>query len=171
MTRFSYRAEAHTAAAAHGLDPDVVVAVCLHESYDYGLQLRGVAHAFRHEPGFWLRYMVGDPRWRHAVPMRVSSSYGLMQVMYTTALAHGFPADDPPEFLFVPTVNLEYGCRELKKCLDWGKGDLDTALAGYNGGRSKDNGPTVPTAKKRNAAYVAKVRHWIDVVKKGGVIG
>lgn len=167
--RFWYRAEALAIAGRHGLDPELVIAVCLHESIDYVTKQRGVACAFRHEPGFWLRYMAHKPEWDGAVPMRVSSSYGLMQVMFTTALDHGFPRKDPPEMLFVPTINLEYGCRVLASCMAWAKGDTAAALAAYNGGKTADNGPGVP--KKRNQVYVDSVLLWLARVRAGEVTG
>jgi soluble lytic murein transglycosylase-like protein len=115
----------------------------------------GDTHAYRYEPAFWFRYMAHDPKWANAIPKRVSASYGLMQIMYPVALEEGFNIEDPPEFLFVPTVGIEYGCRHLKRCFTWAKGDLDAAAAGYNGGRTKDNGPGV--FPKRNQAYVDKI--------------
>ena len=73
MIKFNYRAEVVTIAAKYGLDPDLVTAVCLVES-------DGMTHAYRYEPQFFLRYMAKDPKWKDAVPERVSASFGLMQV-------------------------------------------------------------------------------------------
>lgn len=143
---FSYRAEVEAIATRHELPPDLVQAVCMVES-------SGRTDAFRHEPDFWTRYMAGKPEWDGAIIRRVSSSYGLCQVMYPVALEHGYPKADAPEYLFVPIVGLEYGCRVLAKLLTWAKGDVRAALAAYNGGR----GGNRPGGILRNAAYSDKV--------------
>ncbi len=157
--KFYYRAEAHEAAARYQLDLDLVIAVCMVES-------SGRTYAYRYEPGFWMRYMVNKPEWREANPERVSASYGLMQVMLPTAVECGYPMGSPPELLFLPTIGLEYGCRKLRQVLTWSKGDVDAALAAYNGGKTKDNRPGV--TPKRNQAYVDKVRRTLDQVRAGG---
>ena len=167
--RFAYRAEAYAIASRHGLDPELVIAVCLQEGWDPILRQRGVTHAFRHEPAFWLRYMAHKPEWDGALPIRVSSSYGLMQVMYVRAVELGYPSGDPPEYLFVPTIGLEYGCRALADCLRWARGDTSAALASFNGGKTPDNGPRV--MPKRNQHYVDKVLLWLAKVRAGEVTG
>ena len=144
---FWYRAEAYAIADSHSLDPNLVIAVALIES-------SGRTHAYRYEPHFWMKYLVNKPEWDGANPERVSASYGLMQVMYPVALERGFPPNDPPEHLFVPTVGLEYGCRQLRYLLDWAKGDIEAAIASYNGG-TKGNEPGVNP--KRNKLYLDKV--------------
>jgi len=147
-SRFYYHTEVQQKASVHGLDPLLVEAVCMVES-------SGDTAARRHEPKFWLRYMANQPQWREHNPKRVATSYGLMQVMYTSALLVGYPPGDAPEFLFVPHIGLEYGCRILKNCFTWAHGDIPATLAAYNGGRTADNGPDRPV--KRNQAYVDKV--------------
>ena len=143
MPRFYYDKEVQTAAAKHGLDPALVKAVVLIES-------SGRTSAYRHEPEFWLRYMANKPSWKDAIPERVSSSYGLMQVMYTTALIHGFSRQ--PEHLFLPEVGLDFGCKHLKYLLDRCNGDEEMALAQYNGGMGGNM-----TRPLRNEGYALKV--------------
>lgn len=143
---FSYRAEVEAIATRHELPPDLVQAVCMVES-------SGNADAFRFEPRFWATYMAGKPEWDGAVVRRVSSSYGLMQVLYVVALENGYPRNDAPEYLFVPTIGLEYGCRVLAERLKWAKGDVRAALASYNGGKRGNS----PGGVLRNADYAAKV--------------
>lgn len=109
------------------LDPILVEAVVLRES-------SGITSAIRYEPGFWTKYMSKDARFVNADPHRVSSSYGLMQVMYVVALEVGFGYPDP-EYLFVPSIGLDFGCRKLRSLLDWAKGVEAQALAAYNGGK------------------------------------
>lgn len=166
--RYWYRAETHVAADRHGLDPDLVTAMAMHESWNPSLKT-AVAHAFRHEPAFWLRYMANKPEWDGAVPYRVASSYGLLQVMYATALDVGYPRGDAPEMLFIPTINLEYGCRVIADRFTWAKGDTQALLASYNGGKTKDNAPGV--VKKRNQVYVDSVLVWLARVRAGEVTG
>ena len=112
-------------AKAHGLDPLLVEAVIQQES-------SGHPDAFRHEPGFFLRYVKNNTRFSGADARRVASSYGLMQVMYPTAVDHGF--DGEPEELFLVPINIEIGCRVLAKLMARFKGDTLLVLAAYNGG-------------------------------------
>lgn len=158
--RFWYRAETHAIADRHRLDPDVVTAMCLVES-------SGRTSAYRHEPGFWLRYMASKTEWEGENPERVSASYGLLQVMYPEARRLGFPRSDAPEALFLPTVGLEYGCRALADRMGWAKGDLHAALASYNGGKTPDNARGV--SPKRNEVYVQKVLVQLAKVKAGQI--
>jgi soluble lytic murein transglycosylase-like protein len=125
---FRYRAEVEVIASRHGLTPDLVQAVCLVES-------SGQTHSYRYEEDFWTRYLARNPQYDGADPARVSASYGLMQVMFPTAVDHGMPVTEPPEYLFVPIIGLDWGCRILAKRLAWANGDLRKALASYNGGK------------------------------------
>jgi len=142
-------------AAKHGLDPLLVEAVVVQES-------SGNTDAFRFEPDFWNRYMKGKPEHIGKNPRRVSSSYGLMQVMYQVALERGFSPSLPPETLFVPELGLEWGCRHLVYLKTWaeslGVSDEDALLAtiaSYNGGRGGNN----PQKDKplRRASYARDV--------------
>lgn len=133
-------------AERHDLAPDLVQAVCLVESAGY-------TDAFRPEPAFWDRYLKGKPEWDGANPRRVSASYGLMQVMFPVAVEHGMARTEPPEYLFVPLIGLDYGCRVLAERLVWAKGELRAALASYNGGK----GGNAPGGSLRNGAYADKV--------------
>lgn len=138
-----YRHEIETIAMQRGLDPDLVEALVIIES-------GGHADAFRYEPAFWKRYLQGKPEWADCVPRRVSSSYGLCQVMYPVAKELGFSG--VPELLFVPTTNLTWGCLKLSQLLQWANGDEERALCAYNGGKLQN-------VKRpfRNQAYAAKV--------------
>lgn len=127
MTRTDYRKEIEGAAHEHGLDPNLVEAVVICES-------SGRTDAFRFEPGFYERYIKGKPIWSGLNPRRIASSYGLMQVMYTTALEHGYPYPEP-EKLFIPEVGLDWGCCVLAAFCEWAEGDVMKTLASYNGGK------------------------------------
>jgi soluble lytic murein transglycosylase-like protein len=143
--RTHYRTEIEAAAGAHALDPDLVEAMVLVES-------SGMPCAYRHEPGFWRKYMAGKPEFLNFLPERYSASYGLMQTMWIVAVEMGFDRTRPPEHLCVPEVSLTYGCRKLAQLLGWSKGNRDQALAAYNGGRKANAAPPY-----RNLAYVHKV--------------
>lgn len=120
-----YRSVIEKIAALHDLDPLLVEAVVLQES-------SGRADAFRFEPGFWERYLKKHPRWKDWEPRRAASSYGLMQIMAPVAFEHGFSQE--PEALFGIATNIEIGCRVLARLLERFSGDVEKALAAYNGG-------------------------------------
>lgn len=134
-----------TTAVRYGLDPLLVEAMVIQES-------GGITSAVRYERGFWDRYLAADPKYKDKDPLRVSSSYGLMQVMYPVAAEQGFPYEDP-EYLCVPSIGLDIGCRTFKNLLTWAQGNEDQALAAYNGGKG---GNTTPPF--RNQTYVERVR-------------
>jgi soluble lytic murein transglycosylase-like protein len=121
----TYRAEIEIAAATHGLDSNLVQAVVEQESsYRW--------FAYRFEPAFYTRYLAHLPEYMDRDPREVSASYGLMQVMYTTALEHGFRGK--PWEMFVPSIALDNGCRVLSGLLAWSGGITEQALGAYNAG-------------------------------------
>jgi soluble lytic murein transglycosylase-like protein len=154
--RTYYWREIVAAATKYGLDPVLVEAIAVTES-------AGNTDAFRFEKDFWNRLMKGKSEFKGLNPRRHSSSYGLLQPMWVVAVERGFPRDLPPELLFVPETNLDYGCRHLKFLFDWAvsgwpesseQDRLEAVLSSYNGGR----GSNKPTDKpKRNASYTRKV--------------
>jgi soluble lytic murein transglycosylase-like protein len=153
MTRETqwYRAEIEAAATVYGLEPDLVEAVVFTES-------AGLANAYRYEPEFWRFHMEDKPKWSGKNPRRVSASYGLMQPLYVVAVELGYVG--PPEGLFVPEVSLEFGCRKLAELMKWAGGNVDQALAGYNGGKGNWKAP-IPQK------YVTKVKAALLQVKLG----
>ena len=72
----------------------------------------GNPQAYRYEPAFYTRYIQGKAEWKsnpyYASPKRISASYGLVQIMYTTAYSVGFRGK--PEDLYDPQQNLDAGC-------------------------------------------------------------
>lgn len=145
--RTPYTKAIRGAAGQHGLDPDFLEAQVLVES-------SGLTDAFRFEPRIWEQLQDGHltPTFdlATAIPRRVASSYGLLQILYITARDLGF--QEEPEFLFIPDVGLEWGAKQLRRLLDWSDGDLPSALAAYNGGKRGNS-----VAPLRNQAYVDKV--------------
>lgn len=146
-----YRAEIERAAAAHGVDADLLEALVLTES-------SGRADAFRFEPEFYARYLQGKPAWAGKIPRRVSSSYGLTQVMYSTALEYGFSPRAEPEALFIPAINLNLGARILASLLRWSRFNVRQALAGYNGGRGNWRATDPQTYAAKVLAHLAKIQ-------------
>lgn len=125
MTPYRALIEQEAARVSDRLDPNLVEAVVIAES-------NGCTDAFRYEAGFFRLYLANNPDYKGENPRRVSSSYGLMQVMYPTARQYGF--GEVPELLFIPDVGLHYGCRHLAAMLAHFTGDIASALAAYNGG-------------------------------------
>ena len=78
-------------------------------------------------------------------------SWGLMQVMGAVAREQGFSAPYLTQ-LCDPAVNLGIGCRHLAKLIKWAKGNIEQALAAYNGGKSGN-----AVHPFRNRSYALKV--------------
>lgn len=159
--RSRYWTEIVATATVFALDPILVEAVVVQES-------SGNTDAFRFEPAFYDRYIKISPDWewarkKYANPRRMSSSYGLMQIMWPVALEDGFPRESPPELLFVPEIGLKWGCTRLRTLVNWAdKGwpqvaptvRLRAILASYNGGRGGNRPTDMPL---RNTSYANSV--------------
>lgn len=160
-----YKSMIEDAARFYALDPLLVAAVCWQES---GFNTDG----FRHEPGFWNRYMKHKAEFRGLNPRRVSSSYGLMQIMWPVAVEDGMSPSVPPEALFTPSIGLDAGCKRLSKLFAWAENGwpgvdpqkrLLAVLASYNGGK----GGNAPDGDLRpdNAAYARSVLRHYETLK------
>jgi soluble lytic murein transglycosylase-like protein len=142
-----------SAAKKYGIEKNLLKAMAVVES---ALNER----AYRHEPMFWERYLKNNDAWKEKDPKIVSSSYGLMQLMFTTAWNLGFRGQ--AEDLYNPVINVQLGAKLLAQLIDrisattninlW---PVDIALARYNGG-SRGN-PRVDGIL-RNQMYVDKVK-------------
>lgn len=127
------------AGQAYGVDPALIKAHAAQESgFDPG--------AYRAEP------RIGD------------ASYGLMQLLYATAVALGYSGARPTVTdqqnltgLYAPGVNVPLAARLVKQNLDGSGGNLDTAIAAYNEGllRAIDDAPNYRTFDPN---YVANVK-------------
>lgn len=165
----AYRTAIEVAAVAHGLDPDLVEALVEQES-------NGWASAFRYEPVFWTRYLEKNPAYKDRNPREVSASYGLCQVMFSTAVDLGFTGQ--PWELFAPAVSLDYGCRHLAALMAWARGlytglgseertrVTQSALAAYNGGKTGN----APNAPLRNREYADQVLARYARIKQGAQV-
>lgn len=124
--------------------------------------------AIRPERGFWARYMSGikaiffrtpekDEQWL-TYPDLVSMSYGLMQLMLTTAMELGFRFKYPTELLS-PEINIKYGCLLLRKFYDkyynW-----NDAISAYNQGNNRRNSD----GTYKNQVYVDKVNKFMEEI-------
>lgn len=110
-------------------------------------------NAYRFEPGFWRDYLADNPRWntRGIAPERLAASYGLTQILYVVADENGFTYAEP-EYLYVPSINLDAGARHLAKLVAWADNDHEKALAAYNGGKGATR-----VKPYKTAAYAARV--------------
>lgn len=102
-------------------------------------------YAFRREPKFWITYGANVKKLFSLTPQKdevwlsspdiVSSSYGLMQIMLSTAMERGFRFTFPFE-LFEPATNVKWGCSHLKYLYDR-YGDWNDTIAAYNQGNNR----------------------------------
>lgn len=142
-----YRDLIEQIATDYRLDPDLVEAVVIAES-------NGYTDAFRFESDFYRRYLESKPEYAGKNPRRISSSYGLLQIMFTTAQQYGFGGD--PEMLFLPDLGLRFGCQHLASLLKH-HGDVRTALAAYNAGNPQS---------LAGQTYASRVLKLYDSVKR-----
>lgn len=130
-------------------------------------------YAYRFEPDFFEWIKKHMPEWKDGDPKIVSASYGLMQLMFTTAWQMGFRGEAAD--LYNPVINVELGARLLRQLLDgidagtdhikFGIWPVSLCLSRYNGGFSEN--PT-ENGKLRNQDYVNRVlKYWFEMRKAG----
>lgn len=130
----------------------------------------GNEKAFRFEPGFYDHYLKNNLNWqnimreRNYVPEQVSSSYGLMQLMYTTAWMLGFRGY--PEQLYDPEINIDIGCKYLRQLMDKYDGNHMLALAHYNGGSTGAKQYLNEETNQRPVRYAKTVNSLYERFKK-----
>jgi soluble lytic murein transglycosylase-like protein len=128
--------------------------------------------AYRFEPGFWAKYMKDKPEWKGRDPAIVSASYGLCQLMWSTAWTLGFRGTQ--EDLWNPVINIELAAKllsvlrgKVKKAgvldkfpalFEW-----DVVLCLYNGGTT---GNPSEDGKLRNQKYADRVMTTFYDLKK-----
>lgn len=111
-------------------------------------------------------------------PRLKDASYGLMQILYSTAQEVGYSGE--PQGLLNAGVNLEFGTAYLKKMLDQ-FGEVRLALAAYNAGPTrvsrlvKRHGASYDRIRsylpRSTRAYVQRVLDWyhhFDAVERSG---
>lgn len=98
----AYRQPILAASQKHNVPVPAIIATISTES-------SGKPKAYRYEPGFYNRYIKEKKPWTenpyYDEPKRISASYGLMQIMYTTAYNVGFRGK--PEDLYDPATNID----------------------------------------------------------------
>jgi soluble lytic murein transglycosylase-like protein len=129
MEKANLIALAKQKAAEHGLEPELVCAVCEQES---GWN----PWATRYEPNFMTRYIAplyvkGNMSATEAYTRAMS--WGLLQIMGEVAREEGFEGRFLSE-LCDPATGLEYGLRHLKKMVERHPEDIGAALLAWNGG-------------------------------------
>lgn len=150
--RSQYRRVIEVQAQNFGLDPDLLEAQVLVESDDN-------PWAFRWEPAFWGTYLQGQAAavWG---PLG-ACSYGLLQILGQVALERDFHGS--PHELFAPATNLFLGAKHLAWLRKQVDGDLEAAIAAYNGGLGGNQRPPF-----RNQPYLTRVLTRRDGFVSGG---
>jgi soluble lytic murein transglycosylase-like protein len=140
LARAELVALARSMAAARGLFPELVCALCEQESaWD--------PWATRYEPAFFEKYVRPLADAARLPPIAGVSaateararafSWGLMQVMGQVAREHGFAARSLAA-LCDPAVGLELGCRVFAAKLAAAEGNVTRALLLWNGGARRE---------------------------------
>jgi len=158
-----------------GIQPWMLKAIAAWES-------RLIAGAFRFkrsELRFYGRYIEGKTEWRahryYDHPEIIAASYGLMQIMFPTALwmARRGPGANPfgegerePDFwlVFDPAINVDLGARYYRYQLDRYEGDQRLALCAYNAGSVRRNS----AGEVFNASYAANVMQAAEITTHSG---
>jgi len=125
--------------------------------------------AYRYEKEFWEKYGSKFPDLKDRDPKEVSASYGLMQVMFSTAWNLGFRG--PGVDLYNPVYNVELAGKLLVQLREqlvpkpfWRCWPNEVVLARYNGGSAGNPGPE---GLLRNWDYVLRVkREYINLWTK-----
>lgn len=134
----------------YNLDPRLVQAIIQVES-------SFKPNAYRYEPEFYKRYLKNNPTWStHRLinePKRISASYGLMQIMFTTAVEFGFDRNRDPEDLYDIELNIDLGCRILRNKIN--KYGFLLGILSYNSGSPTKRYGT--PRQQHNLVYLHKV--------------
>lgn len=144
--KYPFQTAIEAAARKHGLDPDLVAAVCYVES-----SFR--PEAIRYEPAFQKKYIDVNHKYQdtpEATRRLLASSLGIMQVMGVVAVEYGLEIRYLNWLVSLDT-GLDYGCRHLARYMK--KYGLDDAVAAYNSGTPKRDKNGI----YRNQGYVTKV--------------
>jgi soluble lytic murein transglycosylase-like protein len=173
MTPAHIRAAIETVAAKHGLEPNLIEAICLTES-------GGNPFATKPEPTY--PYLMNVKTWRPFSVTREQASaktapagfpclaghpdqewwsqqqsWGLMQVMGAVARELGFTGPYLSQLTEVVT-GLHFGCKHFAAQLAWAKGDVNKALGAYNAGRGGASGPAGQLYTQKVRANLAQLQ-------------
>lgn len=109
-------------------------------------------YATREEPGFYRRYIEEDHAGRREA-WQLAISWGLLQVMGSTAREMGFEGRYLSQLCAEPALGLYFGVKYLRHQKGRGDGTYSQALAAYNGGI----GGNRETGNLRRQVYVDEV--------------
>ncbi len=108
-----------------------------------------------------------DPSAVREEPELMDASWGLMQVLYSTATDYGYPGD--PEGLLDPETNLLYGIRHLEHLYTVFGADDEAVIMAYNEGEGN-----YKKGKRVWSYYVAvkaNIEKWRVLIAKDAAVG
>jgi soluble lytic murein transglycosylase-like protein len=128
-------------------------------------------------PEAWIRAVIdtessGNPRAYRYEPAIKDASYGLMQLLYSTAKGLGY--DGPAEGLYDPKTNINLGTRLLRQLRDRYGDDFARVYSAYNSGQpdrylsSTQVWNNVQRALNALAQYAGEVKE--TVIAAGGQV-
>lgn len=125
----------------------------------YYLKKITIGEWFEQNPKRVKRERRGSKKYNYFAQLRIASSYGLIQVMYPSAVGEGLR--EKPESMYTPEVGLEIGFSHLNRKRRRKGYTLTDAIAAYNAGsaRKKDG-------KYENQRYVDKIESARQAFKK-----
>lgn len=129
----------------------------------YDGMIRGASEAYK-VPFDWIKAIIGtesgfNPTAYRAEPAINDASYGLMQLLYSTARWMGFAGE--PEQLFNPAVNIDIGTKYLAYLIGrYGGDSFERIYSAYNSGS-----PDKYTTSSQVAAHVRNALDWLRRVQ------
>lgn len=156
-----YDAIFRSAAAALKVEPAILKAIAMQES-----GLVWISYRFgKAERRFYRRYILDKPEWTnhryYSQPQVLSASWGLMQLMYTTAVQMGLPREAPWHVIMEPEMNILLGARYFANQMDR-YGNASAAIAAYNAGSPR---VVQGTNRFENQAYVDQVWKYVETCR------
>jgi len=125
-------------------------------SVNYGVSVPLIKAVIMTESSF-------NPNAYRAEPAIKDGSYGLMQILFRTAVGLGFP-NDPQRAneLFDPQVNINFGTKLLAQ-LQGRYSDVDEIYAAYNAGVARKNAAGQFTNSKGDTNVQARVDRFLGI--------
>jgi hypothetical protein len=150
-----------SAAAMFKVEAAVLKAIAMQES-----GLVWISYRFgKSERRFYRKYIEGKPEWMkhryYTEPKVIAASWGLMQIMYTTAVQMGLPREAPWHTIMEPETNILLGARYYANQMDR-YGNASAAIAAYNAGSPR---VVEGTNRFENQDYVDKVWRFVEVCR------
>jgi len=117
-------------------------------------------------PFHWIKAIIGaesnfNPNAYREEPAIGDASYGLMQILYRTAVEMGFTGR--PENLFDPALNITLGTKYLAKLIEkYGSSSFERIYSAYNSGS-----PDKYLTSSQVARHVENAVAWLERVMTG----